>query len=76
MKKLLHYWEIWAFHPELLLIWLNECASVSLCLDETTDIGDVSQLLIYVKVITPAFEVKEEMLALVAQHGTTKGVDI
>ncbi|KAE9522238.1 hypothetical protein AGLY_017364 [Aphis glycines] len=45
-------------------------------LDESTDVSDVSQLLIFVRVISPQFEMYEELLELCSLHGSTKGIDI
>ena len=55
---------------------LTDCAYFSIALDESTDVSDVSQLLIFVRVISPQFEVYEELLELCSLHGTTKGSDI
>lgn len=55
---------------------LNDCKYFSLALDESTDVTDVSQLLIYTRAIDSSFEVHEELLKLASLHGTTKGVDI
>jgi hypothetical protein len=48
----------------------------SLCLDDSTDQTDVSQLLIFVCAIQSDFSTHEELLNLVSLHGTTKGSDI
>ncbi|XP_078140529.1 general transcription factor II-I repeat domain-containing protein 2B-like [Centroberyx gerrardi] len=48
----------------------------SLALDESTDVTDVSQLLVYARSINASFDVHEELLKLVPLHGTTKGSDI
>jgi hypothetical protein len=48
----------------------------SLCLDDSTDQTDVSQLLIFVRAIQTDFSMHEELLNLVSLHGTTKGSDI
>ncbi|KAL4154133.1 hypothetical protein QTP88_001966 [Uroleucon formosanum] len=55
---------------------MTNCAYFSIALDESTDVSDVSQLLIFVRVISPQFEVYEELLELFSLHGTTKGSDI
>jgi hypothetical protein len=47
-----------------------------LCLDDSTDQTDVSQLLIFVCAIQSDFSTHEELLNLVSLHGTTKGSDI
>ncbi|KAF0771046.1 Uncharacterized protein FWK35_00009294 [Aphis craccivora] len=45
-------------------------------LDESTDVSDVSQLLIFVRVISSQFEMYEKLLELCSLHGSTKGIDI
>ena len=40
------------------------------------DASDVSQLLIFIRVISSRFEVYEELIELCSLHGTTKGSDI
>jgi hypothetical protein len=48
----------------------------SLCLDDSTDQTDVSQLLIFVRAIQSDFSTHEELLNLVSLHGSAKGSDI
>jgi hypothetical protein len=48
----------------------------SLCLDDSTDQTDVSQLLIFVCAIQNDFSVHEKLLNLVSFHGTMNGSDI
>jgi hypothetical protein len=48
----------------------------SLCLDDSTDQIDVSQLLIFFHAIQSDFSTHKELLNLVSLHGTTKGSDI
>ena len=55
---------------------MNDCKYFSLALDESTDVMDVSQLLIYTRAVNSSFEVHEELLKLVSLHDTTKGQDI
>uniref|UniRef100_A0A3Q3FDJ6 SPIN-DOC-like zinc-finger domain-containing protein n=1 Tax=Labrus bergylta TaxID=56723 RepID=A0A3Q3FDJ6_9LABR len=55
---------------------MHDCKYFSLALDESMDVTDVSQLLIYARAIDSSFEVHEELLKLVALHDTTKGRDI
>lgn len=55
---------------------LAACSYFSICLDESTDITDVSQLLIFVKLAFSDFTTREEMLSLESLHGTTKGLDV
>jgi hypothetical protein len=49
---------------------------VSLCLDDSADQTDVSQLLIFVRAIQSDFSTHEELLNLVSLHGTIKGTDV
>ncbi|XP_043922075.1 general transcription factor II-I repeat domain-containing protein 2-like [Protopterus annectens] len=55
---------------------IAKCEYFSLCLDESTDQADLSQLLIFVRTIQEDFTFNEELLSLVSLHGTTKGTDI
>ncbi|XP_055701312.1 SCAN domain-containing protein 3-like [Phlebotomus papatasi] len=57
---------------------LNRCDSVSICLDETTDITDESQLLMYVRgvILNGEAEAFEEMLQLQCLPTRTTGADI
>lgn len=55
---------------------IEKCKYFSLCLDESTDLSDISQLIIFVRTIQEDFSVAEEMLDLIPLHGTTKGTDI
>lgn len=59
-----------------LKLLIEKCRYFSLCLDESTDISDVSQLLIFVRIIEDNFSINEELLALASLHSTTKGIDI
>lgn len=59
-----------------LQVMINNCRYFSLCLDESTDVTDISQLLIYIRLIQNDFSVHEELLALKPLHDTTKGTDI
>ena len=55
---------------------IQNCVYFSLCLDESTDITDISQLAIFIRAVQSDFSINEELLALVPLHNTTKGVDI
>lgn len=61
---------------EKLKLLFQNCRYFSLCLDESTDITDVSQLLIFTRIVDDDFTVHEELLDLVPLLGTTKGSDI
>ena len=51
---------------------MHDCKYFSLALDESTDVMDVSQLLILIRTIDSSYEVHEELLKLVSLHDTTK----
>lgn len=48
----------------------------SLCLDESTDINDTSQLLICYRSVNRNFEISEGMLSLIGMRSNVKGKDI
>jgi len=48
----------------------------SFCLDESTDVCNISQLCIFIKTIQEDFTIHEEMLGLASLHNTMKGIDI
>ena len=48
----------------------------SLALDESTDVTDTAQLLIFIRTVSKDFVVHEELLGLEPLHNTTKGQDI
>ncbi|KAG0720046.1 General transcription factor II-I repeat domain-containing protein 2 [Chionoecetes opilio] len=52
------------------------CDAFSLALDESTDMKDTAQLVIFIRGVTAALQVYEEFLQLVPLHGTTTGQDI
>jgi hypothetical protein len=57
----------------------NKCQSFtkfSLALDESTDICDTAQILIFVRGIDAEFEITEELPRLPSLKGTTSGEDI
>uniref|UniRef100_A0A673JU36 HAT C-terminal dimerisation domain-containing protein n=1 Tax=Sinocyclocheilus rhinocerous TaxID=307959 RepID=A0A673JU36_9TELE len=56
---------------------IDNCKYFSLALDESTDVSDVSQLLIFFEVpLKGNFDIQEELLNIASLHGTTKGEDI
>lgn len=55
---------------------MQDCKYFSLALDESTDVTDVSQLMVFARTIDNAFDVHEELLKLASLHDTTKGSDI
>ncbi|GFR29977.1 SCAN domain-containing protein 3 [Trichonephila clavata] len=48
----------------------------SLALDESTDVSDTAQVLLYIRVVDKSYEVHEELLDMYSIHGTTTGRDI
>lgn len=61
---------------EKLLHLMEKYKYFSLCLDESTDSTDISQLLIFVRTIQEDFTINEELLSLESLHDTTKDSDI
>lgn len=55
---------------------LQLCKYFSIALDESTDVTDLSQLLIVVKYVDSNFNIIEEVYRCVTMYGTTKGSDI
>lgn len=55
---------------------LEKCEFFSLALDESTDIADIGQLLIFVRTINEEFEIHEELLELRSLETSKKGIDI
>jgi hypothetical protein len=55
---------------------LEICEYFSLQLDESTDISDVSQLLVFIRMVFNDGNIKEELLKTIPLHGKTKGDDI
>ncbi|GFR29127.1 general transcription factor II-I repeat domain-containing protein 2B [Trichonephila clavata] len=48
----------------------------SLALDESTDVSDTAQMLLYIRGVDKSYEVHEELLHMYSIHGTTTGRDI
>lgn len=55
---------------------IEECSYFSIALDESTDVSDTSQMLIFIRCVNDQFEIHEELLDLASLHSTAKGVDI
>jgi len=55
---------------------VQKFVSVSLALDESTDIDSTTQLLIFLRGVTKDFQVSEELLTLVRLKQRTRGCDI
>ncbi|KAJ4941574.1 hypothetical protein JOQ06_011453 [Pogonophryne albipinna] len=50
--------------------------SFSIALDESTDISDTAQLLIFIRTVTEDFEIGEELLSMESIKDGTRGIDI
>ncbi|KAJ1130248.1 hypothetical protein NDU88_008603 [Pleurodeles waltl] len=55
---------------------VRESPFFSIAMDESTDIGDVAQLLVWVRYLDQSLHPKEELLCLLPLHGHTRGEDI
>lgn len=55
---------------------IANCSYFSIALDESTDVSDTNQLLIFVRAIKEDFTIFEELLKVCSLHSTTRGVDI
>ena len=55
---------------------LKSCEAFSLALDESTDISDTDQLVIFIRAVTAAFDIVEEFLDMASLSSTTTGQDI
>ncbi|PNF16242.1 hypothetical protein B7P43_G14918, partial [Cryptotermes secundus] len=55
---------------------IANCSYFSIALDESTDVSDTNQLLIFVCAIKEDFTIFEELLKLCSLHSTARGVDI
>lgn len=55
---------------------INNCCYFSIALDESTDISDTSQMLIFIRTVNENYSYSEELLKLQSLYGTTKGEDI
>lgn len=55
---------------------MKDCKYYSLAIDESTDISDTSQLLIFTRTVDKDFEVHEELVKMKSLSGGTRGADI
>ncbi|GLV61320.1 hypothetical protein CBL_21143 [Carabus blaptoides fortunei] len=55
---------------------VNNCCYFSVALDDSTDISDTSQMLIFIRTVNEKYSYSEELLQLRSLHGTTKDEDI
>ncbi|KAL0803215.1 hypothetical protein ABMA28_017316 [Loxostege sticticalis] len=52
------------------------CVAFSLQFDESTDITDTAQLLVFIRMVFEDFSTKEELLSMISLKGKTRGLDI
>jgi len=55
---------------------VQQCRYFSLAFDESTDISDISQLLVFIHTVVENFTVCKELLKASPLHGSRKGIDI
>ena len=55
---------------------LKLCVAFSLVLDDSTDISDTAQLVIFIRAVTAGFDIVEEFLDMASLFSTTTGQDI
>lgn len=55
---------------------INRCSCFSLQCDESTDISDTAQLLVFIRMVFGDFTSKEELLGMISLKERTRGVDI
>lgn len=55
---------------------VKDCRAFSLQIDESTDAVDVSQMIIFIRMVLNDFSTKEEMLTIIPLKGKTRGEDL
>lgn len=55
---------------------ISKCSAFSIALDESTDLSDTAQLVVFIRGVTDDFEVIEEFLDMASMKSTTTGQDI
>lgn len=55
---------------------IDKCMCFSIQLDESTDISDTAQLLIFIRMVFDDFTVKEELFGMISLKEKTRGIDI
>ena len=54
----------------------NNCSSFSLQLDESTDIKDAAQLVVFIRMVFEDWTIKEEVLGMITLKERTRGIDM
>ena len=52
---------------------ISKCSVFSIVLDESTDLSDIAQLVVFIRGATDNFEVTEEFLDMASMQSTTTG---
>ncbi|RVE42541.1 hypothetical protein evm_012821 [Chilo suppressalis] len=55
---------------------ITRCVAFSLQFDESTDVTDTAQLLVFIRMVFKDFSTKEELLGMISLKGKTRGLDI
>ena len=55
---------------------ISKCSALSIALDESTDLSDTAQLVVFIRGVTNNFEVIEEFLDMASMKATTTGQNI
>ena len=55
---------------------ISKCFAFSIALDESTDLSDTAQLVVFIRGVTDNFEVTEEFLDMASMQSTTTGQNI
>ena len=55
---------------------ISKCSAFSIALDESTDLSDTAQLVVFIRGVTDNFEVTEEFLDMASMQSTTTGQNI
>lgn len=61
---------------EQLQIDIDRCVTFSLQIDESTDVSDTAQLIVFIRMLMNDFTSKEELLCMISLKERTRGLDI
>jgi len=61
---------------EQLKIDIDRCVTFSLQIDESTDVSDTAQLIVFIRMLLNDFTSKEELLCMISLKERTRGLDI